>query len=431
MARVALVSRNPVMSMAFSASDHSVAEIRPSSLGDWLDRGEDVGVDALVLDLGSPQNAQQVVGDLRAQGRWVPVLLVATDDPAWGATDITGLPGVELLPLPLDPDRLKVALAAVLKHPRTAPLAKATVDGRPLLDDVPDLDIAPAPDLLREESAAALPAPAPVPVPVPVPASEPQPVLKPEPAPKPEPELESVAEVETLPAPARAPRKPRSAQLHRHRASKDPGDQASKGIRLDPAEPPLVTPQVDAAPELAETAPAPEFKSGDPVHWLLKEAENYYTLEELANVIVEDAVVRSMAEAGALLVPDGAVWCVAGGIALRPLEYRLQLAPEAWIVANIATAGKGVLIQDSDIARLDLRGTPLASRTHLMAVPVPQVRAILLLSRDRAEPFTEASLAALAGLAKEAGPLLEGAMDLRSLARLLAKHLDMEQSPRS
>lgn len=427
MARVALVSRNPVMSMAFSASDHSVAEIRPSSLGDWLERGEDVGVDALVLDLGSPQNAQQVVGDLRAQGRWVPVLLVATDDPAWGAADITGLPGVELLPLPLDPDRLKVALAAVLKHPRTAPLAKAAVDGRPLLDDVPDLDIAPAPDLLREESAAALPAPAPVPVP----ASEPQPVLKPEPVAKPEPELEPVAEVETLPLPAKAPRKPRSAQLHKHRANRDSVDQPATPIRLDPSEPPLLTPPVEAPLELLPPEPKPEFTSGDPVHWLLKEAENYYTLEELANVIVEDAVVRSMAEAGALLVPDGAVWCVAGGVALRPLEYRLQLAPEAWLVANIATAGKGVLIQGSDIARLDLRGTPLASRTHLMAVPVPQVRAILLLSRDRAEPFTEASLAALAGLAKEAGPLLEGAMDLRSLARLLAKHLDMEQSPGS
>lgn len=397
MARVALVSRNPVMSMAFSASDHSVAEIRPSGLTEWLERGEEEGVDALVLDLGSPQKALQVAGDLRAQNRWVPILLVATDDPAWGAPDITGLPGVELLPLPLDPHRLKVALTAVLRHPRTPPIAMAKIDDGPLLDPVPDLDVALPPALLSENQN--------------------QTPLTPPP------------DLDDLPLPTAAPRKPRSAQLPKHRADKDVGQ--TRAARVDPDPSPTLLPTAPpiASPEPSPPEPPAELKAGDPVHWLIEESDSYYTLQELATVIVEDAVMRSMADAGALLVPDGALWRVAGGVSLRPLEYRLQLAEDAWIVENIATFGKGILIQDSDIARLDLRGTPLASREHLMAVPVPQVKAILLLSRDRDEPFTEASLSALADLATEAGPLLEGATDLRTLARLLDKHRDVEANP--
>ncbi|MCZ3387859.1 MAG: GAF domain-containing protein [Actinomycetia bacterium] len=425
MARVALVSRNPDMSMAFSASDHSVAEIRPSGLDDWLAGGEDVGVDVLVLDLGSPKDAQRVVGDLRAQGRWVPVLLVAASDPAWSESGVTSLPGVELLPLPLDPERLKIALAAALRHPRTPPAVKTAAPSDPLLEDVPELDLAPAPELLREEESTP-----PVPSPERERLLEPEPELVTEPNPEPEPEQAPepflVSEPAAVPVPAHAPRKPRSAQLHKHSALKSSDEHPVSSIRLDPSEPlPSVAP---AAPE-PEPEPISEFSAGDPMHWLLEEAESYYTLEEIAKVIVEDAVVRGLADAGALLVPDGALWRVAAGVGLRPLEHRLQLLPEAWIVDNVATAGKGVLIQDSDVARLDLRGTPLASRNHLMAVPVPIVRAVLILSRDGSEPFTERSLSSLVDLADEAGPLIEQAVDLRTLARLLAEHLNQDQTP--
>jgi hypothetical protein len=163
------------------------------------------------------------------------------------------------------------------------------------------------------------------------------------------------------------------------------------------------------------------------VRRLLPDAEGFFTLEEAATVIVEDAVLRTRAEAGALLVPDDTSWRVAGGVGLRPLEFRLQLTDTSWLVANIANAGKGVIIEDSDVARHDLRGAPLASRTHLMAAPVSGVHGVLLLSRDGAEPFSEASLGALAGLAEEAGPLLRQAMDVRTLARALARHLDLEE----
>ncbi len=170
----------------------------------------------------------------------------------------------------------------------------------------------------------------------------------------------------------------------------------------------------------------PSAESRSPVERLLAKADDLYTLEEIATVIVDDAVDRSRADAGALLVPDGELWRVSAGAGIRPLEYRLQLTSESWLVENTATAGKGILIEESDVARRDLRGAPLASRTHLMVVPVPDVHAILVLARDRAEPFTEQSLGALAHLADEAGPVLAQAIELRSLARALSRHLDPE-----
>ncbi len=322
--------------------------------------------------------------------------------------------------MPLEPERLKIALGAALRHPRTPPAVKATAPTDPLLEQVPELDLAPAPELLREEESTP-----------PVPSPRPELLLEPEPVPEPQPEPEPVPEPQpkAVAVPAHAPRKPRSAQLHKHSALKSSGQHPVSSIRLDPSQP---LPAVASAPE-SEPEPASErtseFSAGDPVQWLLEEAENYYTLEEIAQVIVEDAVVSSLADAGALLVPDGAMWRVAAGVALRPLEHRLQLLPEAWIIENVATAGKGVLIQDSDVARTDLRGTPLASRNHLMAVPVPLVGAVLILSRDGSDPFTEGSLQSLVDLANEARPLLEQAVDLRTLARLLAKHQDQDQTP--
>jgi hypothetical protein len=167
--------------------------------------------------------------------------------------------------------------------------------------------------------------------------------------------------------------------------------------------------------------------TADPVLALLEQVDGLYTLDETAAVIVDDAVVRGMADSGVLLVPDGGLWRVAAGVAIRPLEYRLQLTQESWLIDNVAGAGKGILIQDSDVARQNLRGSPLASRAHLLAVPVPEIHAVLLLARDRDEPFTEQALASVADLAAESVPLLQRAMELRELARALSRHLDASE----
>ena len=374
--------------MALTATEHSIEEIRPGDLQDWLAGGGDVGADALVLELGSSTAALDLVGDLRAEGHWVPVLLVASSEPGWTSEELLAMPGVDVLPLPLDPQRLQSALTQVLQHPRTPPSAKPDQEPTALLEDVPDLDASPDPDWLATTPEL-------VPEPVPVPEPEPEPVPVPEPRTK---------------ATARRKRK--------QPATPSP-------IRLDPSIPPVPQDEVAVLPPKSLSTVA-SAETRNPVEGLLAEADDLYTLEEIATVIVDDAVVLSMADAGAFLVPDGELWRVSAGVGIRPLEYRLQLTSESWLVENTATAGKGILIEESDVARRDLRGAPLASRTHLMVVPVPDVHAILVLARDRAEPFTEQSLGALAKLAGESGPLLAQAIELRSLARALARHLDVE-----
>jgi len=207
---------------------------------------------------------------------------------------------------------------------------------------------------------------------------------------------------------------------------------APKAVRTDAAGPDARTTPTGATPprrratdRLGEQAPSELVTS------LLASADRLYTLSEIAEVIVEDAIKQAAADSGALLVPDEGVWRVAGGSGLRPLEYRYQLTAESWLVERVGASLKGILVEDSDVARNNLHGAPLASRTHLLAVPVPLVRAVLLLSRDENPPFTADALGELAYLADEAGPLLKRAIDTRTLARALAKHTDSPEVPRN
>ncbi|MDH5278774.1 MAG: hypothetical protein OEW53_07010, partial [Actinomycetota bacterium] len=74
--------------------------------------------------------------------------------------------------------------------------------------------------------------------------------------------------------------------------------------------------------------------------------------------------------------------------------------------------------------RRALLGVPMASKSHLMAAPVPEVGAILLAGRDHDPIFDETDLAALGSLAREATEVLRAAMDVRRLARALHEAQD-------
>jgi hypothetical protein len=271
--------------------------------------------------------------------------------------------------------------------------------------------------------------------------------------PKDDPHDESAVEIpnqKDLFASPAAPKKGQTTKTKEHKPAKPVAPPAQEArprrrrgkevaeLRLDPRTPiqsqPARHPELAPVPPTAPPATDLESKSPvvqDIVQQMLAEAEGYFTLEEAAQVIVEDAAARASAECAALLVPDGSLWRVAGGVGLRPLEHRLQLTTESWLVANIAGAGKGAIVEGSDVARNNLRGAPLASHTHLLAAPVPQVRAVLLVARERDEPFSEETLTVLATLAEESGPLLDQALKLRSLARGLARHIDPWDAPAS
>jgi hypothetical protein len=153
-----------------------------------------------------------------------------------------------------------------------------------------------------------------------------------------------------------------------------------------------------------------------------------YGVRETAVVVVADAVERTAAHAGALLVPDGGRWRVAAGLHLRSLEHRYELDSDSWLVDEIARGYRGVIIENTDVARTPLHGAPLASRRHLLAVPVPTVEGLLLVARDEDPAFTEDDVLNIALVGQEAAPLLAAALDTRALARALAEFSDVSAS---
>ena len=154
-----------------------------------------------------------------------------------------------------------------------------------------------------------------------------------------------------------------------------------------------------------------------------------FGVPETALVVLTDAVERAAADAGAALIPDGSLWRVSAGVGLRPLEHRLELAEGDWLIQTVADRNKGLLIDGSDVARARMSGAPLAARSQLLAVPIPEVRGILLLGRD-GQPFEESLLTTLAALANEARPLLLDAIAARSLARALVPLTDLRDGAR-
>jgi hypothetical protein len=212
---------------------------------------------------------------------------------------------------------------------------------------------------------------------------------------------------------------------------------ASPPRRRDQRAAPRVAPDGDTEqPTVGTSAPSRAAHadqiddSVDLVRRLSRVAHTLYGVPETAEVIIVDAAERTHADAGALMVPDEGRWRVAAGVGLRPLEQRYELHGESWLVQQVAQAHKGVIVEESDIAREQLQGAPLASWRHLLAAPIPQVEALLLLARRDDPPFDEGDLTILAGLGAEAGPLLAAAIDTRSLARTMWEFRDEADLPR-
>jgi hypothetical protein len=163
------------------------------------------------------------------------------------------------------------------------------------------------------------------------------------------------------------------------------------------------------------------------VQTLTSRSGELFGVADTAQVLADEVVERAEADAAAVLVPDGTVWRVAGGVGLRPLERRLVLDDGHWVIAEIAVGGRALLVEDTDIVRPRLAGAPLASWRHLLAVPVPGIRAAVVLARGHeAARFSERDLSAVIGPVREAATLLAAAMETRNLARLLLPLTDSD-----
>lgn len=111
------------------------------------------------------------------------------------------------------------------------------------------------------------------------------------------------------------------------------------------------------------------------------------------------------------------------GISLRPLEHRLTLGGDDWIVKEVVDARQALLIAGSDIARQRLAGVPLASWEHLLAAPVGKGPGLVVLARTT-RAFEEELLETLRPLDEEAAELFASALSLRRLARALNRYVD-------
>jgi hypothetical protein len=426
--------------MGLSGSDHEAVDLRPPAFAAWIESGSEV--DALVLDLDNPRLAAAAVSNLRAHAKLAPVLLVSSDRPGWDDPGMHNLPGTEVLPLPVNRAALLAALDDLLLPPAAAPMAHAP-HHRDVVQALQELVIGPEALLADDEDD--------VPVPRhrrPIPPVGSEPVREP-PTPVPAaPIAATPTELRTPPAGAltdsdtSATGVPLSSVPRTQRRAGVPAVdmtaslqelQALRPPRTTPPPPPrhssppddaIASPVAAAAPVPAPSVALRPEGAAELVRQLLGIADTLFGVPETAQVVISDAVERTKADAGALLVPDGDQWRVAAGVGLRPLEHRYQLDEDSWLVEQVGRAHKGVIIEESDVAREQLHGAPLASWRHLLAAPVPDIHAVLLLARHEDPPFDESDLAGLAALGIEAQPLLSAAVETRALARALWEFRD-------
>jgi hypothetical protein len=135
--------------------------------------------------------------------------------------------------------------------------------------------------------------------------------------------------------------------------------------------------------------------------------------------VLEESAAKADVLAAVVLLPDGDVWRVCAAIGARPLEWRYVLEPDSWVVTTVVDGNRGVIVEESDIARQRLGGAPLAHHKHLMIVPIVGPRGVIVLARE-SEPFTEAELTAIAQIAADAGRVLSDGVAVRDLARALS-----------
>lgn len=160
------------------------------------------------------------------------------------------------------------------------------------------------------------------------------------------------------------------------------------------------------------------------VRSLDERVDGLYAVSEVCQVLAESALEATGAEASAVMVPDQDTWRTVAGVNLRALEHRYAIEDGHWLIRNVVRPGRGMIVEHSDIVRRQMQGAPLASRNHLMAVPVPDTSVVVIAAREVDERFTEQDLAVLDSLAKEGRFLVSDALAVRTLARRMQRFLE-------
>jgi len=183
-----------------------------------------------------------------------------------------------------------------------------------------------------------------------------------------------------------------------------------------------------ARTEVPSTSAAPHLRRRDVMHLVREILERsdelfVYHLGVVAQAIVEDVIENLPADAACVLVrDDDGGWHVEGASGLRETETQLVLDDDHWLVAQTVRSSAAVAIEDTDIARVQLRGAPLASWPHLMAEGTPDGRALVIAARDvSGQGFTERDVVRIAELCHEGQRYLAAGHEVRTLVRRLSE----------
>jgi hypothetical protein len=175
-----------------------------------------------------------------------------------------------------------------------------------------------------------------------------------------------------------------------------------------------------------DTLPTPV---SDLVAALLRRSNELRTLAEVGHVVVSALMSETRAEACCLLVEDRRRWQVVGSQGLRQLEQRLSLGDDHWLVQEIVRRRRAVVIDDSDLAREELRAAPLASWRSVLVEGTPSATALIICARSDRSGFTRADIKRVSQLCAESDQLVLAARDLRELARALNPYADHHDVP--
>ncbi|HTY73161.1 MAG TPA: hypothetical protein VMI11_12165 [Actinomycetes bacterium] len=204
-----------------------------------------------------------------------------------------------------------------------------------------------------------------------------------------------------------------------------PADEPSEADEA-PAPVPPAGHVIDLRGGEAEQARAADVRAA--VRRLLEQVDEVYGVPESAAVVLAEARARVGADAAVLLVADGERWRPAAVEGLTDEERVDVLPPSSWVASTIGSARRGLVVEDTDLARERLDGVGLGARRHVLVAPMAPSGAVVVLARE--DPaFTDGEVSSLVDLAEEAGPLLVAAQDARSLARALAPLRDVEALP--
>jgi len=367
----------------------------------------DAAVDAVIASPSSPADAVQLVIDLRRAGRAQEVILVSDGSPGWTSVG-SALDGVQVVD---DMAGLRRALGEEPVHPLQVPHDQGYAPGAEDLESRRHVPRGGTRGLLRERLGDGTGA-----IgrsmrdfdrelerdglrdPVhdhPVGTTRTMPALPP-------PQVRAAPDPVTVPPPAHPAPSARSAPSP-HSAPRPEDETRSRRTRREVSEPDALVPA------------------------LLAVSDRLYGVRETGTAVAGHVKEEVGVDAVAVLVPDGAVWAVAGAVGHRHLEERLTLTADHWLVQEVTEVQHGVIVEDTDIARARLAGAPLAAWPHLLACPLTSVHGLVLLARSGGGPaFTSRDLAHASQALRDAGSLFSSAVLVRELARRLRTMAELD-----